>query len=71
MPQLKDGISYNKRKTQVLVRRSNQIGLMPGGLTRFHHSEQSLFVIFRSYRRRLFTSDTSRRIFESRQNLSP
>lgn len=39
---------------------------MPWGLTRFHHSGQSYFVSFCCYhRRRLFTADTSRRIFES------
>ena len=39
---------------------------MPWGLTRFHHSGQSHFVTFCCYhRRRLFTTDTSRRIFES------
>ena len=36
------------------------------GLTRFHHSEQSHFVTFCCYHRRpLFTTDASRRIFES------
>jgi putative transposase len=39
---------------------------MPWGLTRFHHSGQSHFVTFCCYhRRRLFTTDASRRIFES------
>ena len=39
---------------------------MPWGLTRFHHSRQSHFVTFCCYhRRRLFTTDASRRIFES------
>ena len=39
---------------------------MPWGLTRFHHSGQSHFVTFGCYhRRRLFTTDESRRIFES------
>jgi putative transposase len=39
---------------------------MPWGLTRFHHSGQSHFVTFCCYhRRRLFTTDTSCRIFES------
>jgi putative transposase len=39
---------------------------MPWGLTRFHHSGQSHFVTFCCYHRnRLFTSDASRRIFES------
>jgi putative transposase len=38
---------------------------MPWGLTRFHHSGQSHFVTFCCYhRRRLFTTDASRRIFE-------
>jgi putative transposase len=36
------------------------------GLTRFHHSGQSHFVTLCCYhRRRLFTTDASRRIFES------
>src|SRR6266581_3985422 len=39
---------------------------MPWGLTRFHHSGQNHFVTFCCYhRRRLFTTDASRRIFES------
>jgi REP-associated tyrosine transposase len=39
---------------------------MPWRLTRFHHSGQSHFVTFCCYhRRRLFTTDASRRIFES------
>ena len=39
---------------------------MPWGLTRFHHSGQSHFVTFCCYhRRRLLTTDASRRIFES------
>jgi putative transposase len=39
---------------------------MPRGLTRFHHSGQSHFITFCCYhRRRLFTTDASRRIFES------
>jgi REP element-mobilizing transposase RayT len=39
---------------------------MPWGLTRFHHSGQSHFVTFCCYHRhRLFTGDTSTRIFES------
>src|SRR5260370_6841295 len=39
---------------------------MPWGLTRFHHSGQSHFVTFCCYhRRRLLTTDESRRIFES------
>src|SRR6476646_6159275 len=39
---------------------------MPWGLARFHHSGQSHFVTFCCYhRRRLFTTDVSRRIFES------
>src|SRR3981189_1428884 len=39
---------------------------MPWGLTRFHHSGQSHFVTFCCYhRRRLFTTDANRRIFES------
>jgi putative transposase len=39
---------------------------MPWGLKRFHHSGQSHFVTFWCYhRRRLFTTDASRRIFES------
>jgi hypothetical protein len=39
---------------------------MPWGLTRFHESGQSHFVTFCCYhRRRLFTTDASRRIFES------
>jgi putative transposase len=39
---------------------------MPWGLTRFHHSGQSHFVTFCCYdRRRLFTADASRRVFES------
>jgi REP-associated tyrosine transposase len=38
---------------------------MPWGLTRFHHRGQSHFVTFCCHRRRLFTTDTSRRIFES------
>jgi putative transposase len=39
---------------------------MPRGLTRFHHSGQSHFVTFCCYhRRRLFTTDASRRTFES------
>src|SRR5437660_788457 len=39
---------------------------MPWGLTRFQHSGQSHFVTFCCYhRRRLFTTDVSRRIFES------
>ena len=38
---------------------------MPWGLTRFQHSGQSHFVTFCGYyRRRLLTSDESRRIFE-------
>jgi putative transposase len=38
---------------------------MPWRLTRFHHSGQSHFVTFGCYhRRRLFTTDASRRIFE-------
>src|ERR1700752_2067299 len=39
---------------------------MPWGLTRFHESGQSHFVTFCCYHRhRLFTTDASRRIFES------
>jgi len=39
---------------------------MPWGLTRFHESGQSHFVTFCYYhRRRLLTTDASRRIFES------
>src|ERR1700730_16631291 len=39
---------------------------MPWGLTRFQHSGQSHFVTFCCYhRRRLLTTDASRRIFES------
>src|SRR2546430_12862411 len=39
---------------------------MPWGLTRFQQSGQSHFVTFCCYhRRRLFTTDASRRIFES------
>lgn len=39
---------------------------MPWGLTRFHHSGQTHFITFSCYhRRRLFTTDESRRIFES------
>ena len=39
---------------------------MPWGLTRFHHSGQDHFVTFCCYhRRRLLTTDVSRRIFES------
>src|ERR1700731_3752942 len=39
---------------------------MPWGLTRFHQSGQSHFVTFCCYHRhRLFTTDASRRIFES------
>src|SRR5438132_6934161 len=39
---------------------------MPWGLTRLHQSGQSHFVTFCCYhRRRLFTTDASRRIFES------
>ncbi len=39
---------------------------MPWGLTRFHDSGQSHFVTFFCYhRRRLLTTDESRRIFES------
>src|ERR1700680_2411545 len=39
---------------------------MPWGLTRFHQSGQSHFVTFCCYhRRRLLTTDASRRIFES------
>jgi REP-associated tyrosine transposase len=39
---------------------------MPWGLTRFHQSSQSHFVTFCCYhRRRLLTTDASRRIFES------
>src|SRR6266704_911862 len=39
---------------------------MPWGLTRYHSSGQSHFVTFCCYhRRRLFTTDESRRIFES------
>ena len=39
---------------------------MPWGLTRFHESGQSHFVTFCCYhRRRLFTTDASRQIFES------
>jgi len=39
---------------------------MPWGLTRCHHSGQSHFVTFCCYHRRpLFTTDASRRIFES------
>src|SRR5438477_8784836 len=39
---------------------------MPWGLTRFHHSGQSHFVTFCCYHRhQLFTTDESRRIFES------
>ena len=39
---------------------------MPWGLTRFHHSGQSHFVTFCCYhRRRLFTTDKNRQIFES------
>jgi putative transposase len=38
---------------------------MPWGLTRFHHSGQSHFVTFCCHhRRRVFTTDASRRIFE-------
>ena|ERR1022692_1076587 len=38
---------------------------MPWGLTRFHHSGQSHFVTFCCYHRRWFTTDASRRVFES------
>jgi putative transposase len=39
---------------------------MPWGLTRFQHSDQSHFVRFRYYHRRLFLpTDAGRRIFES------
>ena len=39
---------------------------MPWGLTRYHHTRQSHFVTFSCYHRhRLFTSDASRRVFES------
>jgi putative transposase len=39
---------------------------MPWGLTRFHQSGQSHFVTFGCYhRRRLFTTDVNRRVFES------
>jgi putative transposase len=39
---------------------------MPWGLTRFQHSGQSHFVTFCCYhRRRLFTTDVSRQVFES------
>jgi putative transposase len=39
---------------------------MPWGLTRFQHSGQSHFITFCCYHRhRLFTTDASRRIFES------
>jgi putative transposase len=39
---------------------------MPWGQTRFHHSGKSHFVTFCCYhRRRLLTTDSSRRIFES------
>lgn len=39
---------------------------MPWGLTRYHHTGQSHFVTFCCYHRRsLFTSDASRRVFES------
>ncbi len=39
---------------------------MPWGLTRFQHSGQSHFVTFCCYhRRRVLTTDASRRIFES------
>src|SRR5271155_5121103 len=39
---------------------------MPWGLTRFHHSGQNHFATFCCYhRRRLLTTDASRRIFES------
>ena|ERR1700751_1694165 len=39
---------------------------MPRGLKRFHHSQQSHFVTFCCYhRQRLFTTDESRRVFES------
>src|SRR6266700_8153058 len=49
-----------------LVQPTNKIVLMPWGLTRFHHSGQSHFVTFCCYhRRRSFTTDASRRIFES------
>src|SRR5215475_3139239 len=38
---------------------------MPQGLTRYHHSEQTHFVTFCCYHRRLlFTTDSSRRVFE-------
>jgi putative transposase len=49
-----------------LVPTTNYIVLMPWGLTRFHHSGQSHFVTFCCYHRcLLFTTDVSRRIFES------
>src|ERR1700733_2391342 len=39
---------------------------MPGGLERFHHSGQSHFVTYCCYhRRQLFTTNASRRVFES------
>ena len=39
---------------------------MPWGLTRYHHTGQSHFVTFCCYHRHsLFTSDASRRVFES------
>src|SRR6266550_1724459 len=39
---------------------------MPWGLSRFHESGQSHFITFCCYHRhRLFTTDASRRIFES------
>ena len=49
-----------------LVRRTGWIVLRPWGVPRFHHSGQSHFVTFCCYhRRRLLTTDESRRIFES------
>src|ERR1017187_1128718 len=59
------GLSGGCSRVKDLVRRTKLV-LMPWGLTRFHHSGQSHFVTFCCYhRRRLFTTDASRRIFES------
>src|SRR5713101_4346211 len=53
-------------KRHRLTGEQSWIVLMPWGLTRFHHSGQSHFVTFCCYhRRRLFTTDESRRILES------
>src|SRR5207248_10669792 len=43
-----------------------QITLMPWGLKRFHHTEQSHFVTFCCYHHRpLLSADASRQVFES------